>query len=79
MLLQTGFSGFFSPGAPTVFLRERYAGYIIPCRVLVVVQITIFLSSVRGLECLIFYGSAGALLQSQFGVLSLCVPWGQAS
>jgi hypothetical protein len=41
---------FFSSGAPAVFLREWYVGYVTPCRVLVVVLITSFLPSVRGLS-----------------------------
>jgi hypothetical protein len=65
--LIVGVLSFFSSGAPAVFLRERYTGYIIPCRVLVVVLITTFLLSVRGLEFLLFDGGAGALLQLQWG------------
>jgi hypothetical protein len=38
---------FFSPGVPAIFFREGYAGNVTPCRVLVVVQITSFLPSVR--------------------------------
>jgi hypothetical protein len=53
---------FFSPGAPAVFLKEGYAGYVTPCRVLVVVLITSFLSPVRGLEFLLFEEGAGVLL-----------------
>jgi hypothetical protein len=30
----------FSPGAPAVFLRVAFAGYVTPCRILVVVVIT---------------------------------------
>jgi hypothetical protein len=68
---------FFSPGAPTVFLRERYAGYVTPCSVLVVVPITSFLPSVRGLEFPFFDGGTGALLQSQWGSLGLCTVGGR--
>jgi hypothetical protein len=56
--------GFFSPGASAVFLREGYAGYVTPCGALVVVPISSFLPSVRGLEFLLFDGGSGALLQS---------------
>jgi hypothetical protein len=59
-----------------VILREEYTGYVTPCRVLVVVPITSFLSSVRGLEFLLFDGGTGALLQLQWGALGLCVLWG---
>jgi hypothetical protein len=45
---------FFLPGAPAVFLREGYAGYLTPCTVPVVVQITSFLSSARRLEFPLF-------------------------
>jgi hypothetical protein len=58
-------------GAPAVFLRDGYAGYVTSCRVLVVLQITSFLSSVMGLEFLPFDGGIRALLQSQFGMLGL--------
>jgi hypothetical protein len=37
-----------------------------------VLQITSFLTTVRGLEFSLFDGSTGALLQSQWGALSLC-------
>jgi hypothetical protein len=47
-----------------VFLREGYAGYVTHCRVLVVMQITSFLPSVKDLEFPLFDGGAGALLQS---------------
>jgi hypothetical protein len=43
-----GFEGVFSPGAPAVFLREGYAGYVALCRVLVVVPTTSFLLSAKG-------------------------------
>jgi hypothetical protein len=33
----------FPPGAPAVFLREGYAGYVTPCRVIVVVPVATFL------------------------------------
>jgi uncharacterized protein (DUF302 family) len=62
---------FFPPGTPAVFLREEYAGYVIPCRVLVVELIASFLSSVRGLEFLLFDRGLGALLQLQGGTLGL--------
>jgi hypothetical protein len=39
------------------------------------VPITSSLPSVRGLEFLLFDGSAGVLLQSQWGVLRLCALW----
>jgi hypothetical protein len=42
-----------------VFLREGYAGYVIPCRVLVVVPVASFLPSVRRLEFLFFDGGKG--------------------
>jgi hypothetical protein len=67
---------FFFPGAPAVFLREGYAGYVTNCRVLVEVPITPFLPSVRGLEFLLFDRCSGALLKSQWGVLGLCALWG---
>jgi hypothetical protein len=47
---------FFSSGAPTVFLREGYAGYVTPWRVLVLVLITSFLSSARELDFVLFMG-----------------------
>jgi predicted metal-dependent hydrolase len=56
-----------------VFLREGYAGYVTPCRVLVVVLITFFLSSVSGLEFLLFDGDTGSLLKLQWGALGLYV------
>jgi hypothetical protein len=59
-----------------VFLREGCAGYITPCRVLVVVPITSFLPSVKGLELLLFNGGTMALLQSQWGALDLYAVWG---
>jgi hypothetical protein len=46
-----------------------------PCRVFIVVPITSFLSSVKGLEFLLFDGGIGVLLQSQWGVFGLCVLW----
>jgi hypothetical protein len=72
--------GFFSPGSSSVFLREGYAEYITPCRALVVVLITSFLSSARGLEFLLFDGGTGALLQSQWEALGLCAlqGWGES-
>jgi hypothetical protein len=48
---------FFSLGVPAVFLREGYAGNVTSCRV--IVQITSFLSSVRGLELQLFDGAHG--------------------
>jgi hypothetical protein len=59
---------FFSPRAPEAFLREGYTGYVTLCRILVML-ITFFLFSVRGLDLLPFGGVAGALLQLQWGVL----------
>jgi hypothetical protein len=56
-----GVMSFLSPGAPAVFLREGYAG---ACRVLLVLPITSFLPSVRGLEFPLFDRGTGALLQS---------------
>jgi hypothetical protein len=58
---------FFPPGTPAVFLRQGYAGYVTPCRVLVGVAIASFLPSVRRLEFSLFDGGLGALLQSQWG------------
>jgi hypothetical protein len=43
-----GVLSFFSSGAPAVFLREGYAVYVTPYRVLIVVHITSFLPSVIG-------------------------------
>jgi hypothetical protein len=63
---------FFSPGAPAVFLSVGYAGYVTPCRVLIVVPIISFLSSLRGLEFPLFDWSSEALLQSQWGMLGFC-------
>jgi hypothetical protein len=68
---------FFPPGAPAVVLREEYAGYVAPDRVLVVVSIASFLPSVRGLEFPLFDGGTGALLQSQWRALGLCALWGR--
>jgi hypothetical protein len=62
-ILVFGVLSFFSPGAPALLLREGYAGYVAPHRVFIVVPITSFLSSARGLEFLLFDGGAGALLQ----------------
>jgi hypothetical protein len=42
-----------------VLLREGYSGYVILCRVLVVVPIASFLPSVRGLEFPLFDGMQG--------------------
>jgi hypothetical protein len=61
-----GVFSFFSPGAPTVFLREGCTGNITPCSVLAVVQITSFLPSARGLEFPLFDGDTRTLLQSQW-------------
>jgi hypothetical protein len=55
----------FSPGVPAVFLREGYARYVIPCRVLAVVQMTSFLPSVRELDSQLFDGGVVTLLQFQ--------------
>jgi hypothetical protein len=57
--------GFFSPGVLAVSLTEGYAGNSISCRVLVVVQNTSFLPSVRELGFLLFGKAAATLLQSQ--------------
>jgi hypothetical protein len=51
---------------------EGYAGNVTPCRVLVVVQITSFLPSARGLEFLLFDGGVGTLLKSLWEMLDLC-------
>jgi hypothetical protein len=60
------------------FCIEIYASGVVctPCKVLIVVPITSFLYSARGLEFLLFDRDAGALLQSQWGVLGLCALWG---
>jgi hypothetical protein len=58
-----------------VFLREGYAGYVIPCRVLVVVLITSFLPLKRGLEFLLFDGGVGILLLLQCSAVGLCSLW----
>jgi hypothetical protein len=42
-----------------VFVREGHAGYITPCRVLVVVPIASFLPSVKGLEFPLLIGVQG--------------------
>jgi hypothetical protein len=65
----------FSPVASAVFLRDGYAGNVTPCRVLVMVQITSFLFSVRGLELQLYDGGVEHLLQSQRSVLCLCALW----
>jgi hypothetical protein len=60
-----------------VFLREGYAGYFTPCRVLVVVLI-IFLSTVRGLEFLLLGGGhRGSPAVRVRSVRSLCTAWGR--
>jgi hypothetical protein len=69
----------FFQGAPAVFLREGNAGYITCCRVLVVVPITTFLPSARRLTFPYSDVGTGALLESQWGALGLCVLWRQAS
>jgi hypothetical protein len=58
-----------------VFLREGCVGYVTPCRVLVALLITSFLPSVRAarVEFLLFDQDIRALLQSQWGVLGLCM------
>jgi hypothetical protein len=61
VLISWGFE-FFSPGVPVVFLSEECAGNTTSFRVLVVVQITSFLS-------------AGTSLQSQWGARGLCALW----
>jgi hypothetical protein len=66
---------FFFSGVPAVFLREESAGNVTPFRVLVVVQISSFLPSARGLEFPLFGGGKRALLQSQWGTLGLCAWW----
>jgi hypothetical protein len=66
---------FFFPGAPAIFLREGYDGKVTSCRVQIVVKITCFLPSVRGLKFLLFDGGAGTFLQSQWGVFGLCALW----
>jgi hypothetical protein len=66
---------FFPPGTPAVFVREGYAGYVALCRVLIVVLITTFLFSARGLDFQLFDGGIRALLQSQLGALGLCALW----
>jgi hypothetical protein len=48
-----------------VFLRDGYAGYATPCRVLVVVHITSFLPSGRVLRFLLFVGGIGDFQQPQ--------------
>jgi hypothetical protein len=58
-----------------VFLQEGVLGYVTSCRVLVVLPIISFLPSVSGLEFSFFDGDAGALLQSQLGVLCLYALW----
>jgi hypothetical protein len=45
-----------------VFLREVHAGYVIPCRVFVLMPVVSFLPSVRGLEYPLSDGSPEALL-----------------
>jgi hypothetical protein len=60
------------PGVSAVFLREGYAGNVSFCRVLVVVQITSSLLSVRDLELLLFVGGVAILPWSQWEALGLC-------
>jgi hypothetical protein len=55
--------------------REEYARNVTPYRILVVVQITFFRPSSRGLEFPLLHECLGALLKSQWGVLGLCVLW----
>jgi hypothetical protein len=62
-------------GVLRFFFGKKYSGNITPCGNLVVVQITSFLHSVRGLEFPLFDVGAGTLLQSQRGVLGLCALW----
>jgi hypothetical protein len=62
-----------------VFLREGYAGYITPYRVVVVVIMISFLSTAYGLEFLLFDGVAGTLLQLQCSAGSLCTVRGWPS
>jgi hypothetical protein len=47
-----------------VFLREGYAGYVTPCRILVVLQITSFLLSASQLEFQLFDGGMGTLMKT---------------
>jgi hypothetical protein len=61
---------FFSPEDSAIFLREGYAGNVIPCGVLVVVQITSFLPSAKGLEFLLFDGGSPTVAVGSAG--SLC-------
>jgi hypothetical protein len=53
---------FFTSKAQAVVLREGYAGSAALCRVLVVVTVTSFLPSVRGMEFSFFDGGSVALL-----------------
>jgi hypothetical protein len=55
----------FSPGIPTDFLREEYAGNLAPYKVLLVMKITSFLSSVRDWGFHSLMGGADTFLQSQ--------------
>jgi hypothetical protein len=66
-----GVLNFFSWSSSS-FLRKGYAGNVTPVRVLVLMLITSFLPSVKGLEFLLFDVDVESLLQSQWGVLGLC-------
>jgi hypothetical protein len=61
------------------FPQRGYTGNVTFSRVLVVVLITSFLPSVRGLEFLLLDGGMGTLQKSYWGMLSLCALWGQTS
>jgi hypothetical protein len=70
-----GVLSFFFSWRSSSFPQSGYAGNVTPSRVLVVVRITSFLPSVRGLEFLHFDRGVGIVLQSQWGMLSLCALW----
>jgi hypothetical protein len=53
---------FFSPGAPAVFLREGYAGYVSHCRILFMLKIISFLPSLRGQSSHSFMGTLKRIL-----------------
>jgi hypothetical protein len=71
-----GFCGFFLSWCSHSIPQRGVRWILYPCRVLVVVPITSFFSSARGLEFLLFDGGARALLQSHWGILGLCALWG---
>jgi hypothetical protein len=62
-----------------VFLREGYAGYVTPGRVLFLVSITSFLSSGRGLKFQLFDGHKGSTAVTVRSVGSLCTVWSRPS